>query len=213
MKYLDEYRDKELVIKLVNAISKESARPIRIMEVCGGHTMAIRKYGIQHMLPGSIELLSGPGCPVCVTDRESIDKSVKLARIPGTIVTTYGDLVRVPGSESSLIQEKAAGSDIRIVYSTLEALAIARENPERQVIFLGIGFETTTPSSAVALWEATLQGIRNFYLFSMHKVMPPVMAALIEQGSISRIHRPGHVTTVAGADMYRCLWINTIFRW
>jgi hydrogenase expression/formation protein HypD len=158
------------------------------------------------MLPDNIELLSGPGCPVCVTDRISVDRAIKLARIPGTIVTTYGDLIRVPGSSSSLNQEKAMGADIRIVYSTLEALAIAKENPHRPVIFLGIGFETTTPSSAVALWEASHQEIRNFYLLSMHKVMPPAMAALIDQGvNINGYIGPGHVTTIAGADMYASL--------
>jgi hydrogenase expression/formation protein HypD len=206
MKYLDEYRDKNLVVKLVKAITRESRLPLRIMEVCGGHTMAIRKFGIQHLLPANIELLSGPGCPVCVTDRQSIDKAIRLARIPGTIITTYGDLIRVPGSESSLNQEKAAGADVRIVYSTLEALAIARENPRQQVVFLGIGFETTTPLSAVALMEAALQGIGNFCLYSMHKVMPPAMAALIEQGvRIDGYIGPGHVTAVAGADMYNSL--------
>jgi hydrogenase expression/formation protein HypD len=206
MKYLDEYRDKNLVNRLIKAIARESVQKLRIMEVCGGHTLAIRKFGIQHMLPENIELLSGPGCPVCVTDRVSIDKAVKLAGIPGTIITTYGDLIRVPGSDSSLNQEKASGSDIRIVYSTLEALQIAKENPQKQVVFLGIGFETTTPSSAVALWEASRQNIRNFYLFSMHKVMPPAMAALIEQGvRINGYIGPGHVTAVAGADMYQSL--------
>jgi hydrogenase expression/formation protein HypD len=206
MKYIDEYRDKNLVNLLVHAISRESRLPLRIMEVCGGHTMAIRKYGIQHLLPANIELLSGPGCPVCVTDRQSIDKAIRLARIPGTIITTYGDLIRVPGSGSSLNHEKAAGADVRIVYSTLEALTIARENPGQQVIFLGIGFETTTPSSAVALMEASRQGIGNFCLYSMHKVMPPAMAALIDQGvRIDGYIGPGHVTAVAGADMYDAL--------
>ena len=203
MKYLDEYRDRKFIDKLVHAIAHETGQSIRLMEVCGGHTMAIRKFGIQRLLPERIELLSGPGCPVCVTDRTAIDRAIKLARIPGTIITTYGDLIRVPGSDSSLNQEKALGADIRIVYSTLEALAIARDNPGRRVIFLGIGFETTAPSSAVALSEALNQEIRNFYLLSMHKVMPPAMAALIEQGvHIDGYIGPGHVTTIAGADMY-----------
>ncbi len=150
--------------------------------------------------------MSGPGCPVCVTDRQSIDKAIRLAQIPGIIITTYGDLIRVPGSSSSLNQEKALGADVRIVYSTLESLAIAGENPGRPVIFMGIGFETTTPSSAVALMEASRLQIRNFYLLSLHKVMPPAMAALIEQGiNIDGYIGPGHVTAVAGADMYRTL--------
>lgn len=206
MKYLDEYRDKELVNTLVTAIRARSNRRVRIMEVCGGHTLAIRKYGIQHLLPENIELLSGPGCPVCVTDRTSIDKSILLAQLPGVIVATYGDLIRVPGSESSLNQEKALGADVRIVYSTLEALELAKGNPEKKVVFLGIGFETTTPSSAVAIIEAKKQGISNFFLFSMHKLMPPAMAGLIDQGiKIDGYMGPGHVTTIAGASMYDSL--------
>jgi hydrogenase expression/formation protein HypD len=203
MKYIDEYKDRDLINRLISAISQKSKHKIRIMEVCGGHTLAIRKYGIQKLLPGHIELLSGPGCPVCVTDRSAIDKAIGLARRPGMIITTYGDLIRVPGSESSLNQEKALGADVRIVYSTMDALEIARNNPNRQVVFLGIGFETTTPSTAVAILEASRQKISNFYFFSMHKVMPPAMAALIEQGIwIDGYIGPGHVTSVTGADMY-----------
>ena len=176
---------------------------MRIMEVCGGHTLAIHKYGIQHLLPETIELLSGPGCPVCVTDRTSIDQSIALAGMPGVIVTTYGDLIRIPGSGSSLNQEKASGADVRIVYSTLDALEIARTNPHSKVVFLGIGFETTTPSSAAAIEEAKNQSIPNFYLLSMHKLMPPAMAGLIDQGiKIDGYIGPGHVTAIAGASMY-----------
>ena len=203
MKYLDEFRDRELISTLVDAIHQKSVSNIRLMEVCGGHTLAIRKYGIQHLLPSTIELLSGPGCPVCVTDRTAIDQSIALAAIPGVIITTYGDLIRVPGSESTLNQEKALGADVRIVYSTLDALEIARSNPEKKVVFLGIGFETTTPSSAVAISEAEKQNISNFFLLSMHKLMPPAMAGLIDQGiKIDGYIGPGHVTTIAGAGMY-----------
>jgi hydrogenase expression/formation protein HypD len=206
MKYIDEFRDKELVDKLVRVIARQSGKKIRIMEVCGGHTLAIRKYGIQHLLPPNIELLSGPGCPVCVTDRTSIDKAIAFSKIHGVIVTTYGDLIRVPGSESSLNQERAAGADVRIVYSTLDALRIARDNPGKKVVFLGIGFETTTPSSAVAIIEASSQKIPNFFLLSMHKVMPPAMSALIEQGiHIDCYIGPGHVSAIAGAEMYNSL--------
>jgi hydrogenase expression/formation protein HypD len=206
MKYLDEFRDRELITALVEAIHRKSVNNIRLMEVCGGHTLAIRKYGIQHLLPTTIELLSGPGCPVCVTDRTAIDQSVALARMPGVIVTTYGDLIRVPGSESTLNQEKALGADVRIVYSTLDALEIARSNPGKKVVFLGIGFETTTPSSAVAISEAGKQNITNFYLLSMHKLMPPAMAGLIDQDiKIDGYIGPGHVTTIAGAGMYEPL--------
>lgn len=203
MKYIEEFRDRELVNTLVKAIARISKKPLRIMEVCGGHTMAIRKFGIQNLLPPHIELLSGPGCPVCVTNRTAIDKTIALASMPDTIITTYGDLIRVPGSSSGLNQEKALGRDIRIVYSTMDALEIAKANPDKNVIFPGIGFETTTPSSAVALLEAHSQKINNFFVLSMHKVMPPAMAALIDQGvKIDGYIGPGHVTTIAGADMY-----------
>jgi hydrogenase expression/formation protein HypD len=203
MKYVDEFRNKALVKTLVDAINRKSHKPIRIMEVCGGHTLAIRKYGIQQLLPDTIDLLSGPGCPVCVTNRTAIDRAIAISRNPGIIITTYGDLIRIPGSESSLNQEKALGADIRIVYSTMDALEIARKNPDNQVVFLGIGFETTTPSSAVAIIEAATLGIENFTVLSMHKLMPPAMEALIVQGvKIDGYIGPGHVTAVAGANMY-----------
>jgi len=154
-------------------------------------------------------LLSGPGCPVCVTDRTAIDRSISLAGLPEVIITTYGDLMRVPGTASSLDQEKASGADVRIVYSTLDALEIAKLNKQKKVVFLGIGFETTTPSSAVAILEAHRQKVSNFYLLSMHKLMPPAMAALIDQGvCINGYIGPGHVTAIAGADMYKTLVEN-----
>lgn len=206
MKYIDEFRNRGLVDTLVRAIHSKSSRNIRIMEVCGGHTLAIRKYGIQNLLPPNIELLSGPGCPVCVTDRSAIDKAIAISKLPGVILATYGDLIRVPGSASSLDQEKALGADIRIVYSTLDALEIARSNPDKKVVFPGIGFETTTPSSAVAILEAHTRQISNFYLLSFHKLMPPAMAALINQGvQIDGYIGPGHVTAIAGAAMYQPL--------
>lgn len=209
MKYIDEFRDKDLVKKLTEAIRRKSRKPVRFMEVCGGHTHAIRKYGIQHLLPDTIELLSGPGCPVCVTNRTSIDRAIEISKMPDVILTTYGDLIRVPGSESTLNHEKAGGADIRIVYSTMEALEIATNNPGKHVVFIGIGFETTTPSSAVAIKEASGRGINNFSLLSMHKLMPPAMEALIEQGvRIDGYIGPGHVTSVAGADMYKTLTKN-----
>jgi hydrogenase expression/formation protein HypD len=206
MKYVDEFRNHELVARLAEAITRRSKKPFRIMEVCGGHTLAIRKHAIQQLVPEHIELLSGPGCPVCVTDRMSIDRAIALSRLKGIIIATYGDLIRVPGSKSSLNQERAQGADIRIVYSTLDALDIARTNAGKKLIFLGIGFETTTPSSAVAILEAERQGISNFFLLSMHKVMPPAMGALIDQGiRIDGYIGPGHVSAVAGANMYQSL--------
>ena len=206
MKYVDEYRDKDLISKLIDQIKKISEKQISIMEVCGGHTMAIHKFGIHSLLPSNIRLLSGPGCPVCVTSREFIDKAIALSGLKNVIITTYGDLVRVPGSDSSLEKEKACGADIRIVYSTLDALTIARENPTKKIVFLGIGFETTTPSSAIGIAEADRNKTANFFLLSAHKVMPPAMEALIDEGAlIDGYIGPGHVTTIAGAGMYDAL--------
>ena len=203
LKYIDEFRDKKLVQELSREIKKISSKKISIMEVCGGHTMAIHKFGIPSLLPENIELLSGPGCPVCVTSNKFIDSAIALSRKDDIIITTYGDLIRVPGSSSSLDREKAKGADIRIVYSTMEALEITKKNKNKKVVFLGIGFETTAPSSAIAILEASKHKINNFYLFSSHKIMPPAMAALIDEGiKINGYIGPGHVTTVAGAKMY-----------
>ncbi len=206
MKYIDEYRDKTIAIKLIEQIKKCSVHPVRIMEVCGGHTMAIRKYGIHNLLPKNIQLLSGPGCPVCVTGKSFIDKAVEYCRLPNSIITTYGDLIRVPGSESSLDKEKALGADIRIVYSTLDAIVLAEKNPDKNIFFLGIGFETTTPSTAVAIVKAKEKKLKNFFVLSAHKIMPPAMAALIEGGTqIDGYIGPGHVSTVAGSKIYEPL--------
>ena len=173
------------------------------MEVCGGHTMAIHRFGIPSLLPVTIELLSGPGCPVCVTSRTFIDTTIAMACLPEVIVASYGDLIRVPGSTSSLEHERAAGADIRVVYSALDALEIARNYPDKKIIFPGIGFETTTPSSAVAILEAERQNISNFLLLSSHKTMPGAMAALIDAGvKIDGYIGPGHVSAIAGANMY-----------
>jgi len=203
MKYIGEFRDSDLIKILVEKLHKLSKKPVRIMEVCGGHTMAIHRFGIPSLLPGTIELLSGPGCPVCVTSRSFIDTAIAMCRLPGVILTTYGDLIRVPGSFSSLEQQKAEGADVRVVYSTLDALEIARNNRDKKIVFPGIGFETTTPSSAVALIEAKRQNLFNFYLLSSHKTMPMAMMALIDAGvRIDGYIGPGHVTTIAGADMY-----------
>jgi len=203
LKYIDEFRDRGLVRELSGKIKQISGKKITLMEVCGGHTMAIHKFGIPSLLPENISLLSGPGCPVCVTDIKFIDRAVALSRLDNTIIATYGDLIRVPGSSSSLDKEKAGGADIKIVYSTLEALNIAMSNSNRKVIFLGIGFETTTPSSAIAILEASKRNINNFFLYSAHKVMPPAMGALIDEGiKIDGYIGPGHVSTVAGAKMY-----------
>ncbi len=203
MQHINEYRDPAKVKALVKEIEKTVTKPIRLMEVCGGHTMSIQKFGIPSLLPDLVQLISGPGCPVCVTDRKFIDQSIAYARMPNTIITTYGDLIRVPGSTSTLDMEKALGADIRIVYSVLDALNIARENTDKNVIFLGIGFETTTPGSAVGILNAYKDKLQNFFLFSAHKVMPPAMAAIIdEEVKIDGYIGPGHVSTITGESIY-----------
>ena len=203
MRFIDEYRDKELVIKLSEEIRKISVKPISLMEVCGGHTMSVQRFGLPSLLPGTIRLLSGPGCPVCVSDRKFIDQAIAYCRLPDVIVTTYGDLIRVPGSTSTLDREKARGADIRIVYSVMDALETARRNPGKKVVFLGIGFETTAPASAAAVIGAYQQRIPNFYLYSSHKIMPPAMAALINEGvKIDGYIAPGHVSTITGISIY-----------
>jgi hydrogenase expression/formation protein HypD len=204
MKYIDEYRDRAVARVLSHKIRNISKRPVRLMEICGTHTMAIFKHGIRSLLPDNIELVSGPGCPVCVTAMEEIDRSVKLARTPGVIVTTFGDMLRVPGTESSLDAEKAKGADVRMVYSTFDALKIAGENPARETVFLGIGFETTAPTVAAAIRTAHQNHQVNFSVLSAHKLLPPAMDALLSGGDlgIDGFICPGHVTTIIGTSSY-----------
>lgn len=203
MKYIDEFRDKELVRNLIKKITDTTTRKMKFMEVCGGHTMSIQKFGIPSMLPEKIELLSGPGCPVCVSPRNFIDRAIAYSRLDDVIITTFGDLIRVPGSSSSLDNEKAKGAGIRIVYSILDALKIAKENPAKKVVFLGIGFETTAPTTAAGIIQAQMAGIRNFYVYSSHKIMPPAMGALIDEGvKLNGYIGPGHVSTITGSRIY-----------
>lgn len=203
MKFSSEFRDKEAIKALVHQIKKKSRKNIKLMEVCGGHTMSIQKFGIPSLLPPNIELISGPGCPVCVTGRDFIDKAVFLSGLEDTIITTYGDLIRVPGTEKNLDRCKAEGADIRIIYSVTESLKIAKENPNKNVIFLGIGFETTAPATAVAIKNAVSMDLRNFYVLSAHKIMPPAMEALItEDVQIDGYIAPGHVSTITGSSIY-----------
>ncbi len=203
MKYIDEYRNKDIVKHFAEQIKDISKKPIRIMEVCGGHTMSIQKFGLPYLLPSTVELVSGPGCPVCVTSREYIDRAVAYSRLDNTIITTYGDLIRVPGSSSTLEKEKASGADIRIVYSILDAMLIAKKNRDKKIVFLGIGFETTAPSSAAGILKAQTAGLRNFYVYSAHKVMAPAMEALIDDGvNIDGYIGPGHVSTITGQAIY-----------
>lgn len=210
MKYIDEYRDRDVAQALSEGIRKAATGPIRLMEICGTHTMAIFRHGIRSLLPESVDLVSGPGCPVCVTAMEEIDRSVKLARTPGVIVTTFGDMLRVPGSGSSLQEEKARGADVRMVYSTFDALKIAKENPAKEVVFLGIGFETTAPTVAAAVKTAHQTGQTNFSVLSAHKLLPPAMNALLSSGDldISGFICPGHVTTIIGTSAYRAVSAN-----
>lgn len=204
MKHVDEYRDPELAGKLARAIVETSTRPVRFMELCGTHTMAIARHGLTQMLPPTVELVSGPGCPVCVTATEEIDRAVKLAQTPGVMVATFGDLVRVPGSHSSLARERAQGAAVKVVYSALDALDLATAHPEQQVVFLGIGFETTAPTVAAAVLMAQRQGLKNFSVLAAHKLLPPALAALLTgpQLGLSGFLCPGHVTTVIGTKVY-----------
>jgi hydrogenase expression/formation protein HypD len=203
MKYIDEYRDKDKIIALSNQIKRISKSKIRLMEVCGGHTMAIQRFGLPDLLPESVELVSGPGCPVCVTSRSFIDKAIAISKLPDLIITTYGDLIRVPGSSTTLDKAKASGADIRIVYSVLDALTIAKQNKSKKVVFLGIGFETTAPGSAAGIIKAQMAGLFNFSVLSAHKIMPPPMAALIDEGvDIQGYIGPGHVSTITGSHIF-----------
>ena len=206
MKYIDEYRKKELILSLSEKLKRVSQKEIVLMEVCGGHTMAIHRFGLTSLLPSTILLISGPGCPVCVSSQQFIDKAMAYSKIPGVIITTYGDLIRVPGSSTSLEKERANGSDVRIVYSVLEALDIAKENPDKRIVFLGIGFETTAPLTAAAILSARREKIPNFFVLSAHKIMPPVMKALVAEGvKIDGFIAPGHVSAITGTAIYNDL--------
>ncbi len=206
MKYIDEYRKKDLILAVAEELKRVSTKDITLMEVCGGHTMAIHRFGLHALLPPTVRLLSGPGCPVCVSSQHFLDTAIAYAKIQGVIITTYGDLIRVPGSVSSLEKEKANGHDIRIVYSVLDAVEMAKVNPGRKVVFLGIGFETTAPATAAAIVEAKKAGLTNFFVLSAHKVMPPVMKALVEDGvRLDGFIAPGHVSAITGTSIYNDL--------
>jgi hydrogenase expression/formation protein HypD len=207
MKYIDEFRDPELAQKLLSRIKNRSKRPVRLMEFCGGHTHAIMRYGLRGLLPPTVELRSGPGCPVCVTANADLDRAIALAHVPGLILATFGDMIRVPGSRHTLQEAKAQGADVRVVYSALDALQIARQNPARPVVFLGVGFETTAPTIAAAVLQAEAAGLENFSVLSLHKLTPPATRAILEAGEVGLdgILGPGHVTTIIGADAWNFL--------
>ncbi len=211
MKYVDEFRDREKAGVLIEAIENllsrieiARKRPIHVMEVCGGHTHSIFRYGIEGMLPGQIELIHGPGCPVCVLPMGRVDDCIAIAEQPGVIFTTFGDAMRVPGSRKSLLQAKAEGADVRMVYSPMDALALARSNPEREVVFFGLGFETTMPSTALTVLQAEHDGVGNFSVFCNHITIVPTIKAILDSPDvqIDGFLGPGHVSMVIGAAPY-----------
>lgn len=204
MKYLDEYRDPELAQRLFDEIRRITTRPWAIMEVCGGQTHSIIRNGIDQLLPIEIELIHGPGCPVCVTPLEVIDKALAIAAQPGVIFCSFGDMLRVPGSTKDLFRIKSEGGDVRIVYSPLDAIKLAQQNPDRQVVFFGIGFETTAPANAMAVFQARQLGLHNFSMLVSHVLVPPAIAALMES-PVNRVQAflaAGHVCSVMGTWQY-----------
>jgi hydrogenase expression/formation protein HypD len=207
MKFVAEYRDPALSKKLLERIHCRSRKPVRLMEFCGGHTVAIFKHGLRQLLPPNIEMLSGPGCPVCVTAAADLDEAIALGKLPDVIITSFGDMIRVPGSRSSLQQTKAEGADVRIVYSTQDALGIARDNPDKSVVFIGIGFETTAPTIAASILQAEQEKLKNYFVLSLHKLCPPIMKAILDLGEvkINGIICPGHVSAVIGSRPYQFL--------
>lgn len=207
MKYVDEYRDSTLARPLLAELEKSCTRPLRVMEVCGSHTMAIFRNGIRSILPPGFELISGPGCPVCVTSAPHMDAFIAMADQPGVRVAIFGDLFRVPGSNGSLANASSRGAKVDIVYSPMDALDLATANPHDLVVFLGVGFETTTPGIAATIKTAKLKNITNFTVFSTHKVMPPPLTALLDDPElqIDGLLCPGHVSSIIGAGAYQGL--------
>jgi hydrogenase expression/formation protein HypD len=204
MKYLDEYRDADAARKLTAAIAQTVTRPWTIMEVCGGQTHTIVKYGLDRVLPAGLELVHGPGCPVCVTALETIDRAHAIAARPDVTFCSFGDMLRVPGSRGDLLQLKSHGSDVRVVYSPLDAVNLAAANPERRVVFFAIGFETTAPPNAMAAWLARRRKLTNFSLLVSHVLVPPAMTAILEapDNRVQGFLGPGHVCTVMGYTEY-----------
>jgi hydrogenase expression/formation protein HypD len=207
MKYLSEYRDERIARALAVEIAQRTVSPWVLMEICGGQTHTIMRYGLDELLPRGLELVHGPGCPVCVTPLETIDAAIELALRPEVILVSYGDMLRVPGSRSDLFRAKAQGAEVRVVYSPMEALKIAREHPNRKVVFLAIGFETTAPANAMAAWQAKQEGLTNFSLLVSHVLVPPAIRGLLAS-SANRVQgfiAPGHVCTIMGCCEYEAL--------
>ena len=207
MKFVDEYRDEQAAARLAELIRRRVSRPWTVMEICGGQTHTILKSGLQDLLPPEITLVHGPGCPVCVTPIELIDHAVSIAETPGVIFCSFGDMLRVPGSRRSLLEAKARGADVRIVYSPLDAVKLAQANPARQVVFFAVGFETTAPANAMAVWQARQLGLDNFSILVAHVLVPPAIEAILNSPGcrIRGFLAPGHVCTVAGYEDYEKL--------
>ena len=207
MKYLDEYRDARIARALAKEITHHTSKHWVLMEICGGQTHTIMRYGLDELLPAGIELVHGPGCPVCVTPLETIDKAIALALRPDVTLVSYGDMLRVPGSNSDLFRAKAQGADVRIAYSPTEAVKIARAHPDRKIVFLAIGFETTAPANAMAAWQAKREGLTNFSMLVSHVLVPPAIRALLAapQNRVQGFIAPGHVCTVMGYQEYEGL--------
>ncbi len=205
MKFIDEFRDRGLVRGILQRIEKSSKHPVQLMEVCGTHTVSIFRSGIRGLLPEQVKLLSGPGCPVCVTPNQDIDYAIALSRQKEVTLVTFGDMMKVPGSTSSLQKEKAEGRDIRMIYSSLDALAIARKNPNRKVVFFAIGFETTSPTIAVAAMKAREERIENLFLLNSQKRIPPALYALLQSKKVKvdGFLLPGHVSAILGVEPYQ----------
>ena len=204
MRYVDEYRDPQIAQALAGHVARIATRPWVLMEVCGGQTHTLMRYGIGDMLPKNIELVHGPGCPVCVTPLDLIDQAIRIAAMPGVTFTSFGDMLRVPGSHSDLFEARANGADVRVVYSPLDALKIARENPTRQIVFFGVGFETTAPANAMAVWQAHREGLKNFSMLVSHVLVPPAMRLILESPAnrVQGFIGPGHVCTIMGFREY-----------
>ncbi len=200
MKYLDEYRDAELVHKGLDEIRRTVTRPWSLMEICGGQTHSIMRHGLDELLPEGIELIHGPGCPVCVTPLELIDKAIAIAARPEVIFTSFGDMLRVPGSDEDLFRTRAEGGDVRVVYSPLDAVKIAQQNPDKQVVFFGIGFETTAPANAMSVWQAKQIGVKNYSMLVSHVRVPPAMRAILSSpyNQVQAFLAAGHVCAVMG---------------
>src|SRR5271168_5468485 len=204
MKFLDEYRDADTARQLTAAIAHTVTRPWTIMEVCGGQTHSIVKYGLDRILPPELELVHGPGCPVCVTSLEMIERAHAIASRPGVIFCSFGDMLRVPGSRADLLQLKSEGSDIRVVYSPLDAVNLAAAHPDRRVVFFAIGFETTSPANAMAVWLARRRRLSNFSVLVSHVLVPPMLKVLLQapDNRVQGFLGPGHVCAVMGCSEY-----------